>query len=134
MIVIDSSVAIAAFASWSTVHDAAQHVLDEGPRLPTHAALETYSVLTRLPPPHRAPAEHVRRFLHEEFPAPWLTLPRRRHYELIADLADAGITGGAVYDALIAAVARSHRGTLVSCDQRAATTYEAMDAKVRLIK
>jgi predicted nucleic acid-binding protein len=133
MIVVDSSVAIAAFASWNTHHQAAQRILDETPRLPAHGALETYSVLTRLPPPHRAPADQVQQFLDEEFPAPWLALSVRRHRQLISELSSAAITGGAVYDALIGAVAGSHQATLVSCDRRAAATYEAVGAKVRLI-
>src|SRR3989441_13166825 len=58
----DSSVVVAAFASWHETHDSARRVLDGALRLVAHCALETYSVLTRLPPPHRAPGDVVRDF------------------------------------------------------------------------
>ena len=43
----DTSVVIAAFASWHEKHEAARRALDEGLRLIEHCSLETYSVLTR---------------------------------------------------------------------------------------
>jgi predicted nucleic acid-binding protein len=52
VIAIDSSVAIAAFATWNQHHRAALDFLnaEQEALLPAHAALETYSVLTRLAP------------------------------------------------------------------------------------
>jgi hypothetical protein len=55
MMVADTSLVVAAFASWHEKHEAARRALDEGLNLIEHCALETFSVLTRLPPPHRAP-------------------------------------------------------------------------------
>ena len=133
MLVVDSSVVIAGFASWHENHKAAQEVLAESPRLVAHAALESYSVLTRLPPPHRAPASLVHEFLEEAFPGAWLTLPPASHRRLIADLTEAAVTGGAVYDALIASVASSHKATLASCDHRAQRTYEAVGVAVQFV-
>jgi hypothetical protein len=75
----DTSVVVAAFASWHERHDAARRALDGGPRLVEHCALETYSVLTRLPPPHRAAGEVVREFLAARFPAPFLRCAGRCH-------------------------------------------------------
>src|SRR5712691_11139635 len=63
----DSSLVVAAFASWHENHDAARRVLDGALRLVEHCALETYSVLTRLPAPHRAPGDVVRNFLAARF-------------------------------------------------------------------
>ena len=105
MIAVDTSVVVAAFASWHEAHRAASGALARAPRVPAHVFLETYSVLTRLPPPHRAPADVVARFLRERFPEAPLTLPPRAHLELVIDLASAGLTGGSVYDALVAACA-----------------------------
>lgn len=60
MIALDSSVVIAGFGTWHEHHERAVEVLRRTPRLPAHAALEAYSVLTRLPDPFRAePAELV---------------------------------------------------------------------------
>ena len=64
-----------AFASWHEGHRAAVAILDRSPRVPAHVVVETYSVLTRLPPPHRAPADLVATFLAERIPHPPLVLP-----------------------------------------------------------
>jgi hypothetical protein len=45
---------------------------------------------------------------------------------LPAELATRGITGGAVYDALVGLAARDARLRLVTRDRRAATTYSAL--------
>jgi predicted nucleic acid-binding protein len=46
------------------------------------------------------------------------------------ELAPLRITGGAVYDALVAAVAREQGLPLLSADDRARPTYEAMGITV----
>ena len=52
---VDSSVVIAAaFATWHEHHALARKATADKPRLVAHAAVESYSVLTRLPQPHRA--------------------------------------------------------------------------------
>ena len=53
MIVADSSLVIATFASWHEQHEEADRALTPDVRLIAHSAIETFSVLTRLPPPHR---------------------------------------------------------------------------------
>ena len=70
MIAADTSLVIAAFASWHEQHEPARRALDAGLRLIEHCALETYSVLTRLPPPHRVSGDIVREFLGVRFPSP----------------------------------------------------------------
>lgn len=130
MIAVDSSVVIASFASWHERHAAAAKVLARKPRLVAHAALETYSVLTRLPPPHRAQGGLVARFLRDRFAEPLLGLPQERYQSLIATLAEGQILGGQVYDALIGLTAAEHGAALVSFDQRAALIYETVGARV----
>jgi predicted nucleic acid-binding protein len=132
MIAVDSSVAIAGFASWHDSHAAARKVLERGPRLVAHAALETYSVLTRLPAPHRAQPGLVADYLRRRFPGPLLSLPPDRHDELVSALAHRNIAGGQVYDALIGLTATAHAATLVSLDRRAALVYEAVGTVVEL--
>lgn len=51
MTAVDTSLVVAAFASWHERHEAARRAMDGGVRLIEHCALETYSVLTRLPAP-----------------------------------------------------------------------------------
>lgn len=133
MIAVDSSVVIAGFASWNDHHREARRVLDDGARLVAHAALETYSVLTRLPPPHRAPAGLVHEFLLAQFREPWLTLSAHRQRELLASCVGSLIVGGATYDALIASTAVAHNAVLATCDKRAIPTYEAMGTTVQFI-
>jgi hypothetical protein len=54
LIAADTSLVVALFASWHEAHDAAREALPGEVRLPAHVLIESYSVLTRLPPPHRA--------------------------------------------------------------------------------
>lgn len=133
MIVADSSVAVAAFASWHEHHEAADRAVTPAVGLVAHAALETYSVLTRLRPPHRAPADVVQQFLAQRFPGPYLTLAAEDHRASVARLASLGITGGAAYDAIIALTAAGAGATLLSCDVRARTTYQRCGVSVELI-
>ena len=101
----DTSVVVAAFASWHSSHEAARRILDGGLSLIEPCALETYSVLTRLPAPHRTPGIVVREFLHSRFPQPFLRLSAPAYREFVLALADGGIHGGGAYDALVAATA-----------------------------
>lgn len=133
MIAVDSSVIIAAFASWHESHEAARQALDRRPQAVGHAAAESYSVLTRLPPPHRAPATLVRDFLLDRFTRPYLVLPGERLRDLLPALADSDIIGGATYDALIGLTARECGATLLSNDRRAAATYEAVGVQTTFL-
>ncbi|MBI3686908.1 MAG: PIN domain-containing protein [Actinobacteria bacterium] len=132
MIAVDSSVVIAAFASWHERHHAATAVLKRDPRLVAHAAVETYSVLTRLPPPHRAEATLVEEFLRQRFGTPLLCLPERRHRDLITTMAKAQILGGRIYDAMIGLTAAEHGATLITLDHRAALIYDMVGASTEL--
>lgn len=131
MIAVDSSVVVPAFASWHAGHAAADALLAENPELIAHAALETYSVLTRLPAPHRAPPPIVRDYLVERFPEPWLSLTATEQRAFFERLPELGLSGGAVYDALIAATASSRDAELVTLDARALETYRRVGVRVR---
>jgi predicted nucleic acid-binding protein len=129
----DSSVAVAAFASWHEHHAVARAALEPGTRLVGHSAVETYSVLTRLPPPHRAPANIVREFLLERFTADYLVLDPASLKAWLAGLPEMGVSGGATYDALIGATAAAGGATLLTLDVRAASTYEKCGADFTLL-
>jgi predicted nucleic acid-binding protein len=129
----DTSMVIAAFASWHESHDAARRALDGGLRLIEHCALETYSVLTRLPPPHRTSGIMVRDFLKTRFPQPFLRLGASAYKDFIFGLPDHGISGGAGYDALVAATAVDCGAELVTCDRRAIPVYERYGLRTQLL-
>ena len=129
----DTSLVIAAFASWHERHEAARRALDSGLRLIEHCALETYSVLTRLPPPHRTSGEMVREFLTARFPEPWLRMNEQAYKDFILGLPDRGVTGGAAYDALVAATAAGCDAELVTCDRRALPVYERYGLRAKLL-
>jgi predicted nucleic acid-binding protein len=130
---VDTSVVVAAFASWHEGHASAAAALARKPRALAHVLLEAYSVLTRLPPPHRAPSDLVVAFLAERFAGAPLALPPRAHVRLLERAAAAGITGGAIHDALIAATAAHARARLLTRDRRAVSTYERMGAEYEIL-
>lgn len=133
MIAVDTSVVVAGFASWHEGHRAATAALARKPRAPAHVLVEAYSVLTRLPLPHRAPADLVAAFLAERFPDAPLVLPARAHLELVETSARTGLSGGAIYDALIAATARHAGATLLTRDERARSVYDRMKIQYELV-
>ena len=134
MIAVDSSVVVAGFASWHELHEAARVILDGHPLAIGHAIVESYLVLTRLPPPHRAAPALVREFLSERFPDPYLVLSGQRLHDLLPDLIDAGVRGCASYDALIALTAREYGAELLSGDRRAKMTYDVLGVRSRLLR
>lgn len=133
MIAVDTSVVVAGFASWHQGHVAAAAALARRPRVPAHVLVEAYSVLTRLPPPHRAPADLVATFLAERFPEAPLVLPARAHLDLVVASARSGLAGGAIYDALIAATVRHAGATLLTRDDRARSVYERMQVAFEMV-
>ena len=76
----------------------------------------------------------VRDFLRLRFSEPYLRLDARAYREFILNLPERGITGGAVYDAVVAATAVAHSAELVSCDRRALPTYEKLGVRVSLLR
>jgi predicted nucleic acid-binding protein len=129
----DTSLVVAAFASWHENHGRARPALDGGLRLIEHCALETYSVLTRLPPPHRCPGVVVRDFIRMRFPEPFLRLEPAAYREFVLELCERDVTGGAAYDALVAATAAGCRAELLTCDRRAAAVYERYGVKTTFL-
>jgi hypothetical protein len=132
--VVDSGVVVAGFASWHQAHPAAFDELAGRPQIAAHSFVEAFSVLTRLPAPHRAPAELVSRFLDAAFPEDPLTLEGRWYRRMVTHrLPAAGIFGGATYDALIAETVRVVEGTLITLDRRALTTYDRIGCDAVLL-
>jgi predicted nucleic acid-binding protein len=133
VLLLDTSAAVALVVEDHEAHAAALEAV-RGRRLGLagHAWFETYSVLTRLPGGlRRSPAE-VARLLAHDFPATAF-LAEEGATALGPELARLGISGGAVYDALVGAAARQHGRSLVSGDARARPVYEALGVRVRLV-
>lgn len=133
LLCVDSSVAIAGFAAWHEDHNSAAEVLRTSPQIPAHAAIETYSVLTRLPDPHRAEPAIVEEYIARTFPRDKPSLAADHQSRLVSELANAGVSGGAVYDAIVALSASELNLTLVSLDRRAARTYRALSVAFELL-
>lgn len=133
MIAVDTSLVVAAFASWHENHENARRALDAEPRLVEHCALETYSVLTRLPAPHRSSDIVVREFLARRFRRPLLRLSPNDYRDFLLHLPEHGITGGSAYDALVAATVAAHDAELLTRDRRALPIYDRYGATVRLV-
>lgn len=132
-LLIDTSVAVALAAAGHEYHQATRKAIaGRSCGLSGHAAFETFSVLTRLPPPNRRTPTAVARLLAHNFPGSRF-LSARGAQQLQARLASLGIAGGAVYDALVAAAAAEHGITLATRDRRAAETYRALDVDFELI-
>ena len=130
---LDTSTAVALVVEDHEAHGATLDAV-RGRRLGLagHAWFETYSVLTRLPAGlRRSPADALR-LLARNFPASGF-LGEAEAAGLGGELAGLGISGGAVYDALVGAAARQHRLPLVSGDARARPVYEALGVDVELI-
>jgi predicted nucleic acid-binding protein len=132
-LLVDTSVAVALAVADHDHHRATtQAVRSRRLGLAGHAAFETFSVLTRLPPPARRTPATVARLLRESFPSSRFLSPAAAA-ELLDRLSDDGIGGGAIYDALVGAVAKEHGVTLATRDRRALDTYRALDVPVELI-
>jgi predicted nucleic acid-binding protein len=130
---VDTSVVVAAYATWHRHHLAAHSLVDGSAQIVAHCAVEAFSVLTRLPAPHRVAPNLVRDFLSARFPEPYVGLDGAEYHRLIPRLVELGISGGATCDALVAATARAANQTLLSCDRRAADTYARIGVEFRLI-
>lgn len=133
MIAVDTSLVVAGFASWHEAHEPARTVLSRRPRLPAHVAVESYSVLTRLPPPHRCEAEIVEEFLRRRFHEPPLTLPADAVISLLKQASANGIAGGSIYDALVGATARHAGARLLTRDRRAIPVYEIVGVRYEFV-
>ena len=119
MFAVDSSCMIAAVSEWHEHHEATLEAIDErlarGDRLavPAHALLESYSVLTRLPAPHRLSPRDAWNALEANFVsgAAVIGMPPPGYATLLSTLAGDAIGGGRAHDALIGAITSRARAT-----------------------
>jgi predicted nucleic acid-binding protein len=134
LIAPDTSVLIAALAPWHTSHAAAREALrGSEARLVAHVAFETTSALSRMPEGLRIAPGVVLEAIVRRFPGAWLALDADRARGALERAVAAGLRGGALYDALIAATAAEHGAQLVSADRRARRAYDAVGASVSYV-
>jgi len=108
MIALDSSVIVAALLAWHEKHLPAARALEHalgsknGVVIPSHALIESYAVMTRLPAPHRlAPADALQ-LLRDNFATMRLaTFNSRSVWPVLQRLAAKDLAGGITYDAVI---------------------------------
>jgi predicted nucleic acid-binding protein len=132
-VLVDTSVAVPLVVADHDYHEGAfQALRGTALGLAGHAAFETFSVLTRLPPPARRTPATVAQLLAATFPGTKFLGPDAAAW-LLASLETAGVAGGSVYDALVGAAANEHRLTLVTRDRRAMETYRMLDVDVELL-
>jgi predicted nucleic acid-binding protein len=133
VLLLDTSAAVALVVEDHEAHASTLEAV-RGRRLGLagHAWFETYSVLTRLPGGRRRSPADVVALLAHDFQATGF-LADEAAAALGPELARLGISGGAVYDALVGAAARQHGRSLVSGDARARPVYEALGVRVRMV-
>ena len=121
---LDTSCLVAAVCEWHRHHKFTRREIErraaagETLTLAAHSLAEAFSVLTRLPEPHRLRPHDALGVLEANWGQTRLVALGPSDYRAtLRRCRDAGIGGGAVYDALIASCARKARvSTLVTWD------------------
>jgi predicted nucleic acid-binding protein len=129
----DTSILVPALLSYHGAHAVCDQALSETDAALGHVVTEAYSVLTRLPHPLRVEPQTAASSLSERMPPELCTLDGASLRDLPTRLASGGISGGSVYDGLIALTAALHGAELISRDRRATRTYAALGVPYRLI-
>ncbi|HPZ51030.1 MAG: Ribonuclease VapC40 [bacterium ADurb.BinA028] len=128
----DTSVLVPALLPWHEHHAVCRAAARRAHEVPAHVLIECFSVLTRLPAPHRvSPFDAGQLILGMPFNE--VGLPAPEHAGLVRTLAANGIGGGAVYDALVGATARHHGLTLQTRDVRARSVYELVGVRLAMV-
>lgn len=124
---VDTSCIVAAVCAWHGHHRPAavaiERRFDLGDRLTVaaHALTEAYSVLTRFPAPHRLAPADAWQVLDVSFAQAGtvISLTAPQHVALLRRLAEAGVSGGRSYDAVIAeCAARAGASALLTFNPR----------------
>ncbi|MPV38683.1 PIN domain-containing protein [Georgenia subflava] len=132
-ITCDTSVLVPALISWHREHEAARHAIAGGVDVvPAHVVIESYSVLTRLPAPHRISPEDAANVL-SRLAVRAVGVPDSTYRALVTELGRSRLTGGAAYDALVAVTARHHRLRLLTRDRRARGTYDSVGVEYTML-
>lgn len=134
---VDTSCLVAAVCTWHQRHaDCSGEIRRRrahGERMVVagHSALETYAVLTRLPPPHRVSSEDARQVVLETVGDALVTLQPSGYRRLLDQLAEGSVAGGRSYDALIASCALEARASvLLTLNEQHFRQFEAAGLRI----
>lgn len=124
---LDTSCLVAAVCAWHERHETTRREIERRRRageplvLAAHSLAEAYSVLTRLPEPHRLRSEDALAVIEANWSDTRLVALTGPDYRrVLRRCREMGIGGGAVYDAMIAECARKARvATLLTWDPSA---------------
>jgi predicted nucleic acid-binding protein len=131
---VDTSVAVPLVLANHGVHkEVAEWAAERELWLAGHAAVETLSVLTRLPGDMRTTSAAAVALIEDRF-AGILALPEEAASNAHRSIGNAGVAGGAVYDALVGLAARHHGARLVTRDRRALGTYAALSTDAEIME
>ncbi len=116
----DTSVIVAAMLGWHEQHASALRTLQQAfdrnrVVVPGPALIEAYSVMTRLPAPHRLSPSDTRELLDETFSAAARVVPltAQELWRLVRELSEQQVAGGRAYDAHILACARKAEASVL---------------------
>lgn len=132
---------VAAVCSWHEHHEPAAAELErrlsrkEELIVAAPALIETYAVLTRLPPPHRLSAQDARALLDANFLAghSLFALDEADYRLLLTNASAAGVIGGKTYDWVIAAcAAKAKAAVLVTFNARDFESLPLADLEVQV--
>lgn len=119
-VLIDSSCLVAAICSWHEDHEATRREFEKRRRtgepliMAAPALVETYSVLTRLPLPHRLTSPVAFQLIEQNWGEhETVALTADQYWKTLRSAQAEGIGGGLVYDALIAACARRAKAEIL---------------------
>ncbi len=119
-LVLDTGCLVAAVCSWHEHHEPTREALEDalergyGFVAVAHALTEAYSVLTRLPPPHRLSPGDAFTVLKENWGEDEaVALTATEYWDLLHAAQGAGISGGLLYDAVIAACAKKAQADVI---------------------
>ena len=123
LLTADTSVVVPALIQWHEAHAVSLAALRGVKTLPAQVLAESFSVLTRLPAGTSLRPQQADTALGRAFPDEPLVLSPPALRDVIRRLAQAGLGGGRVYDAIVAAQAGEAGATILTRDRRALSTY-----------
>ena len=133
LVTADTSVVVPALIQWHDAHARARSALRVVTTLPAQVLIESFSVLTRLPGGTSLRAGQAETALGRAFPDEPLVLHPPAFRDVIRRLAEAGLGGGRVYDAIVAAQAAKAGARILTRDRRALSTYAMFGLEYELV-
>jgi predicted nucleic acid-binding protein len=131
---VDTSIVVAAVVANSPETKLkARKIIAQTPTPISHVLAESFSVLTRIPGGNRLSPADAWSYLNQIFPKEPFSLSGTDFRNGLAVMATAKVTGGRIYDGLIAASVKAAHGRLVTLDHRALPTYQLFDIEIESV-